>query len=64
MDGYGDEFLDQTLQLTLTVAELVDLIEAGAIAEHESGWDFPVVADLRRQFSELVQSLSDAVEQV
>jgi hypothetical protein len=64
MDGFGEKFLTETVELTLTVAELVDLIEAGAIAEHESGWDFPVVAELRRLFSEMVQSVNEAVEEI
>ena len=64
MDPYGDDFQDQTVQLTLKVSELVDLIEAGAIAEHESGWDFPIVTELRRLFTELVQNINEAADEV
>ena len=64
MDGYGDEFLSQSAKVSLTIAELVDLIEAGSIAEHESGWDFPVLAKLREQFTRLVQDLNADADQV
>lgn len=64
MDGYGDAFLDQTLQLTLTVAELVDLIEAGTVAEVCSGYEPPILAELRKQFTELVQDINEAADQV
>jgi hypothetical protein len=64
VDGYGDAFLGQTLQLTLTVAELVDLIEIGAIAEHESGWSWEILTELRTQFTELVQDINEAADEI
>lgn len=64
VDPFGDDFQDQTVQLTLKVAELVDLIEIGAIAEHESGWEFPILLELRKLFTELVQGISEAADEV
>ena len=64
MDAFGEEFQGQTVELSLKVAELVDLIEIGAIAEHESGWDFPILNELRKLFTELVQGINEAADEV
>lgn len=59
-----DALMDMEVELTLTIAELVDLIEAGAIAETCSGYEPPIMADLRKQFSDLAGQLGAAVEEV
>lgn len=56
--------MQMEVELTLKVAELVDLIEAGAIAEHESGWEWPILNELRAHFARLARELSAAVEEV
>jgi len=56
--------MDLDVELTLKVAELVDLIEIGSIAEHESGWDWPILAELRAHFTRLAQELSEVVNEV
>lgn len=63
-EQFGDDFQNQVIELTLKVAELVDLIEIGAIAEHNSGWEFPILAELRAAFTELVQSINEAADEV
>ena len=59
-----DDFLTLDVALTLKVAELVDLIEIGSIAEHESGWSWPILAELRTHFTRLAQELSEAADEV
>lgn len=56
--------MDQSVQLTLKVNELIDLIEAGAIAEHESGWDWPILAELRTLFTQMVQQINEAADEI
>ena len=56
--------MDKTVELSLTVAELVDLIEIGAIAENESGWDFAILAKLRTTFTRFAGDLSAAADEV
>ena len=56
--------LEQSVQISLKVAELVDLIEIGAIAEHESGWDFPILADLRALFTKIAGDQSAAADEI
>lgn len=63
-DPFGEEFQGQSVQLTLTVGELVDLIEAGAVAEVCSGYEPPIVAELRTLFTELVQNLNEAADEI
>lgn len=50
--------------LSLTVAELVDLIEVGAIAESTAGYEPAIVSELRRLFTELIQGLDETVNEV
>lgn len=52
------------VELSLKVAELVDLIEIGSIAEHESGWEWPILTELRAHFTRLMGELSEAADQV
>lgn len=64
IDDVMDDFLGETVELTLKVSELVDLIEIGAIAEHESGWEFEILAELRRLFTELAQNINESADEV
>jgi hypothetical protein len=64
VNAFDEEFQGSTTELSLTVAELVDLIEIGAIAENESGWDFPILVKLREQFTRLVQDLNADADEV
>lgn len=63
-DAIPDEFMGQSVQLTLKVAELVDLIEAGAVAEHSSGHDWEILKELRSLFTNLVQDINEAADEV
>jgi hypothetical protein len=58
------EFLGQTVELSLKVAELVDLIEAGAVAENSTGYQWPIVPELRELFAQLATELNAAAEEV
>jgi hypothetical protein len=64
MQGFDSAFLDKKIQLTLSVSELVDLIEVGAIAENESGWTWEIMVELRKQFTELVQDTHAAADEI
>jgi hypothetical protein len=59
-----DDFLQMDVELTLKVAELVDLIEAGATAEVCSGYEPPIIAELRTHFTRLAQELNEAADEV
>ena len=63
-DALPESFMQEDVQLTLKVTELVDLIEAGAIAEHESGWEWPILAELRTLFTQMVQGLNEAIDEI
>lgn len=57
-----EAFLSQEIEVSLKVSELVDLIEAGAVAEVCSGYEPPIVAELRDLFSELAKQLGSTDE--
>ena len=59
-----DELLKLEIELTLTVAELVDLIECGAVTEIETGYEPAIIGELREHFSRLAQGLSEAVAEI
>lgn len=63
-DTLPESFMESSVQLTLKVNELVDLIEAGAIAEHESGWEWPILGELRTLFTQMVQGVNEAIDEV
>jgi hypothetical protein len=64
VDGFGEEFLGETVEVSLKVAELIDLIETGAVAEICSGYEPPIVGELRELFTRLVQNLNEAADEV
>jgi hypothetical protein len=60
----AEKFLEQDVEVTLKVAELIDLIEIGAIAQQTSGWEFPIVDELRELFTKLAEDLALAADEV
>ena len=59
-----NDFLNETVELTLTVSELIDLIEVGAITEQMTGHEPAIVPELRRLFGELARGLDEAANEV
>jgi hypothetical protein len=59
-----DAFMSETVEVTLKVAELVDLIEAGAISSKLTGYEPQIVTELRELFTRLAQDVSAAADEV
>ena len=59
-----DDLMGLEVELTLTIAELVDLIECGAITTNTTGYEPKIIGDLRDHFTQLVQGLNEAVYEV
>jgi len=59
-----DDFLNETVELTLKVSELVDLIETGAVAQACASYEPAIIPELRRLFTELARGLDEAVYEV
>ena len=59
-----DGFLGETVEVSLKVAELVDLIEAGAISSKVTGYEPAIVTELRTLFTQLANDLNATVEEI
>jgi hypothetical protein len=59
-----DDLMELEVELTLTIAELVDLIECGAVTTNTTGYEPPIIGELRTHFTQLVQGLNEAVQEV
>lgn len=58
------DLMELEIELTLTVAELVDLIECGAVTSNNTGYEPQIIEDLRNHFTRLVQNLNEAADEV
>ena len=56
--------LGDTIELTLTIAELLDLIECGALANNAFDWNPPIVAEIHKLFTMLCENIIEAADEV
>jgi hypothetical protein len=59
-----DDLMGLEVELTLTIAELVDLIECGAVTTNTTGYEPPIIGELRDHFTRLAKGLNEAVYEV
>lgn len=59
-----DELMAMQVELTLTIAELVELIEVGAVCSNTTGYEPKIVSELRGHFARLAGELRDAADEI